>query len=408
MRPSGGEVRTDRARHGQRCALVALGVSIIAGAFLVTGASASAAPTWSITPSAVPRGASNAYFNGVSCGSAVSCFAVGVSDNGTLVEHWDGHRSSIVPSPKPKRSGLQDVSCPSSTSCFAVGLSGNRTLVQHWNRHRWSTVASPNPPGSASSLNGVACPNTTSCFAVGGYSARKALVEHWNGHSWSIRPSPQLNQSNSEAVLSSVACPSSTSCIAVGAQYNSQSPYSEPLVEHWNGHSWSFMLSPRFSLDFNDLVSVSCPTTSSCYAVGDSGYVQSGYSMSTPVAEHWDGHRWLLMSVPVPPDAPAARFASVSCSSATSCVAVGSAGFVVFSNRGFRTLVEQWDGTSWSIATSPNPSGADVAVLTGVKCVDASNCFTVGDYNACTNDCTTPVYPLTERYAEAETPMRRR
>jgi hypothetical protein len=46
-------------------------------------------------------------------------------------------------------------------------------------------------------------------------------------------------------------------------------------------------------------------------------------------------------------------------------------------------LIEHWDGTLWSIVTSPNISTAQKNVLSGVTCVSASECWAVGySYNA--------------------------
>ena len=43
------------------------------------------------------------------------------------------------------------------------------------------------------------------------------------------------------------------------------------------------------------------------------------------------------------------------------------------------TLVEQWNGSAWTIVSSPNPTGSVTSVLSGVACVSASFCTAVGD-----------------------------
>ena len=47
---------------------------------------------------------------------------------------------------------------------------------------------------------------------------------------------------------------------------------------------------------------------------------------------------------------------SVSCVSATSCFAVGSKYKVVY-NHSPGVVVERWDGRTWSVMTSPGPAG---------------------------------------------------
>jgi hypothetical protein len=42
------------------------------------------------------------------------------------------------------------------------------------------------------------------------------------------------------------------------------------------------------------------------------------------------------------------------------------------------TLAEQWDGVTWAIESSPNPTNRKLADLTGVSCVSASTCEAVG------------------------------
>ena len=44
------------------------------------------------------------------------------------------------------------------------------------------------------------------------------------------------------------------------------------------------------------------------------------------------------------------------------------------------TLAEAWDGTSWSVQTTPGPSGGQLPTLSGVACTTANGCTAVGDY----------------------------
>jgi hypothetical protein len=81
--------------------------------------------------------------------------------------------------------------------------------------------------------------------------------------------------------------------------------------------------------------------------------------------------------------------AHVSCPAAsTTCVAVGD--YVAGSND--KTLVERWNGTSWSVTASPNPSTS--AQLAGVSCSTATACDAVGDYITSISD-----NALVEQYA---------
>ena len=68
----------------------------------------------------------------------------------------------------------------------------------------------------------------------------------------------------------------------------------------------------------------------------------------------------------------AGRLSRVSCTSVTACTAVGFAA----STSG--TLIESWDGTTWSVASSPSKgSGSSLA---DVSCLPAATCTAVGAY----------------------------
>ena len=58
------------------------------------------------------------------------------------------------------------------------------------------------------------------------------MIEHWNGSTWSKQGSP--NPSNAlNSGLSSVSCPTVTSCFAVGI-YQTLTEI-KTLTVHWNG-----------------------------------------------------------------------------------------------------------------------------------------------------------------------------
>ena len=54
----------------------------------------------------------------------------------------------------------------------------------------------------------------------------------------------------------------------------------------------------------------------------------------------------------------------MSCTSATNCVAVGD--YMDPAGTSDTTLAEQWDGTSWTVLTTPSP--ATFSALVSVSC----------------------------------------
>ena len=88
---------------------------------------------------------------------------------------------------------------------------------------------------------------------------------------------------------------------------------------------------------------------------------------------------------------------SVSCVSASDCVAVGR----TYTGSAIETLTIVWDGTVWSIVASPN-AGTINDELSSVSCVSASDCVAVGytatgnsGYEALVLSLTGPVPPST-------------
>ena len=325
---------------------------------------------------------------GVACPSANNCFAVGTrvggSSNKSLIEHWDGASWSTMTSPNPSPVNanviLTGVACPTKTSCYAVGQYGAntwiRSVIEHWNGTKWSIVPSPNPYQELALLTGIACASDASCIAVGGpVYGGSALVEQWNGTSWSIVPSANPPRRLSQATLSGVTCSSSTNCIAVGVyrtDFGSPGyPLAGTLVERWNGSKWTVVATPKASGTFANLGDVACPSASSCFAVGHLTTATSDQSL----IEHWNGATWSIVTSPNPPGNVFVELGGVACPGATSCYAVGA--YRAGGGWG-RTLAEHWNGTTWSIVTSPNPSGLNTAALDDIACPSVGSCVAVG------------------------------
>ena len=68
----------------------------------------------------------------------------------------------------------------------------------------------------------------------------------------------------------------------------------------------------------------------------------------------------------------------MSCTSPSQCVAVGEAGSTNPGTPISQTLVESWNGSTWSITPSPSSSPAGLAELQAVYCVNSVSCVAVG------------------------------
>ncbi len=323
--------------------------------------------TWRTVP--VPSPTLYDRLDGVSCFSTTNCLAVGSSSKtgAQLSDAWNGTTWRRLPA---QAGALTGVACPAASRCVAVGnrrVSGRlAALAQLWNGKTWSQLTPVKPAGARSSLfDAISCSGPVNCVAVGRavtgpvHRADSAgLAESWNGASWAMLPSP-----TGLTTLTGVSCPTSTTCVAVGAGPNGTSIASSV----WNGSSWTALTIPSPVIGpagIPTLAGVSCSSATNCIAVGtDTG----------PIAEQWTGgSSWQQLSVPVP--VPTYNFAGVSCPTSTACVAVGGVGDTA-SLSTYSAFAATWNGSSWRVLrTGP------VDVLAGVSCSGVSHCLLVGTY----------------------------
>ena len=320
---------------------------------------------WSVVPSA-NRGSDNNVLNGVAAVSANDVWAVGYDNAGgssrTLIERWNGAAWSIVPSPNFVHGNiLIDVTAVSANDVWAVGYhspSGplsSSILVQHWNGTEWSIVTTPNIPGSTSDvLFDVSARAANDIWAVGTYTGSggvpQTLILRWNGTQWSIVPSP--NVGTMENRLLGVSVLSSTDAWAVGClgPCTSAGP-SQSLTQRWNGSTWSIVPSPS-APSGTVLSSVVAVSSNDVWAVGSILGGTSGANRS--VIEHWDGSSWSIVPNPDPPDALYSGLAAVVALSSNDLWAVGN--FVSNIEPGSQTLTKHYTNNCPTNTPTPTPT----------------------------------------------------
>jgi hypothetical protein len=158
----------------------------------------------------------------------------------TLVEHWDGTQWNIVRSPNvgSNNNFLNSVTTVSVNDVWAVGTSTNnshinKTLIEHWDGTRWSVIPSPNGGSSNNFLGEVSAASANDIWTVGAYNNTNnvslTLIEHWNGSKWSIVPSPNFDLGNN--YLTGLTVVSTNDVWAVGGYANSGN-INRTLIEH--------------------------------------------------------------------------------------------------------------------------------------------------------------------------------
>src|SRR5215469_7967942 len=138
---------------------------------------------------------------------------------------------------------------------------------------------------------------------------------------------------------------------------------------------WSITPSTNPQVPTGQLFWVSCPAANSCMAVGT--YVKtSGEGVN--LAEQWNGTSWRILPTPNPSGVALSGLLGVACTSTSACTAVGSS----LTTAGVpRAVAERWNGTRWTIQATPNPPQGGGG-LNGVSCTSASACTAVGASNA--------------------------
>jgi hypothetical protein len=332
--------------------------------------------------------ASQAVLIGTSCSSADACMAVGtllkgppVSAGFPLAEDWNGKTWTVKVTPNPKgstNSNLFAVSCISAKTCMAVGSYDHAAaptgtpFAELWNGQAWTIKTAPSPGGDNSSLIGVSCVSAHYCVAVGftiigGHN--NAYSEVWNGKTWRIKPTPRPKRTT-YSDLGAVSCRTATFCMATGNYQVHNSSKSRALAEEWNGRAWAIKAppNPHDGVNGDQIPSVACSSPSACIAVG--GYGTANGRAALSLVEAWNGRAWAIKASPHPKGARSS-LSGVSCTAASSCMAVGSDRGGLFSGV--------WNGKTWSIRAVAQPRKVTSTMLNGVSCGTRDACVAVGD-----------------------------
>ena len=441
--------------------------------------------TWTMQTAAKIASAS---LNGVSCPTATSCVAEGISGGilgsptAGVSETWNGTTWTAVTIPPTgaEQTALYGVSCSSATSCIAAGNQGSlggieSSMADIWNGTNWKVMALTLPSGTtASALRAVSCGGPY-CAAVGHYSnsgpasyltlegtmappgatteaatsvtasgatlnaaidpngrettyhfeygpttsygtsvpvpnaaetstfsteiEKRAITglepertyhyrivatnpsgtsdgtDHTfvtSALTWAVDTSENVSGAEgAQNALYGDSCTSSTWCLSTGYDKVVGGPENVPIAETYNGSSWKLTSSPVFpagdkSASFDS--GLSCTSSSACTALG-SQLTNAGVVL--PLVERWNGSTWTVQTTPAAPEKDEYLLYGVSCTSATACI---SAGVNVVAPLEGVPIAEIWNGSEWKMMTTPNVKGQ----FNALSCSSASACTAVG------------------------------
>lgn len=171
------------------------------------------------------------------------------------------------------------------------GTLGTPAFTEHWNGHTWQTVPAPVDSNVLSAnLLGVSTLNPHDAWAVGDTQAIRgsedvyaAVIEHWDGHAWQA---VKLPVDAGLTYLSSISASGPNDVWATGSLNR------EPLLLHFDGTSWSQAPTVSTAPDTGEFNTVLATNPHDVWAAGDAG------SDSGPLVEHFDGHTWTRVTAP--------------------------------------------------------------------------------------------------------------
>ena len=333
--------------------------------------------TWSaLSLQTDPAGAGG--LGAVSCSAPSDCTAVG-TDTGSQpiysIETSGGWSAPTeVPLGAPATGSLSAVSCPAAGYCTAVGTDSNGfPIYATETAGTWEPLAQlATPTTGTGSFHGISCSSAGNCTAVGEDEIFSMYATETNG----VWAAPGLILGGMDGPLNAVSCSGAGNCTAVGEDANSQPQY---VTE--SGGTWGAPTELAVSGGTGSFASVSCTSATNCTAAGTDGNGQPLYATET-------NGTW---STPLQVAAAAeTKITSVTCSSAGNCTAVGYG--TANGGNGPLTYDTQTAG-SWATPTELTANGSPAAgQLSGVSCVDTSDCTAVGDAAASSSSTGTPIY----------------
>jgi len=239
------------------------------------------------------------------------------------IKRWDGRRWNVVPfqlDSEPQPVGdtvsylLYGVAGTARDDVWAVGViqhnhvpSGGvppqeEALTIHWDGNHWNRVPVGDTSMPQTTLVALTMINHNDVWAAGyrldGDAGQVPITLHWNGSRWTIITLAGYGDPPS---IQALAASGPHDVWLVGSQRHyvplppgTPPPYSQaqeqPLIEHWDGSSWSIVPGTGLGGVAGALHAVTARSSTDAWAVG---YQGPGFRTLTL---HWDGVHWLRVN----------------------------------------------------------------------------------------------------------------
>ena len=255
-------------------------------------------------------------------------------------------------------------------------------LLEHWDGRRWAYSAGASLGGRQAYLTSVAALAPGDVWAVGDFASvgpvpPAPLIEHWNGRSWSLQPTHALTRLKTALpqTLTSVTALAPGDVWVLGTPGSNSSD----VYLHWNGASWQLFRGPNISprLGSAAMQVIGTDHRGRLWAVG--GWVGIGEA-GVPrggIVERWNGRRWEVSrhaawKEPLTMAAPVAP---------DDVWAIAGGSFTTAGTYGVSPVqVLHWTGSTWRVELSRG--GASSVIPTGLAAVSADDAYVTGHYAA--------------------------
>ena len=248
------------------------------------------------------------------------------------------------------------VDCPTTADCYAAAGTGTVDSTSNygksWSAHAVVTYPTPAPQVELSFVRAIDCPTSANCYAVvdSGGGEGWVAVSRDSGRSWADKNSFSfLYPNNIDCPSASVCYVTSNSQRAEGKAPHRIEAETAMTVTTDGGRSWKEeQLGPALGYT---LWGVYCLSNTTCFAAGGEGN-DGLFARTTDGGAHWQTWRSLGQ-----------WSGSITCVSATSCLAAKGAEFLATSDG----------GATWE--AQPLPPG--ISSVAQVMCASAKVCWAV-------------------------------
>ncbi len=233
----------------------------------------------------------------------------------------------------------------------------------------WSIEPAPAQPvvQGGLSYNPISCASKTFCMGAWGFGGSPAAAVRFA--TWDMNPqdgwhsTTNLPTSIAYPTVFGLSCPSAKVCFAVGEMSGPRGPGVQiAMMARWNGSVWSVQQQPDLlTPNGSSLDSISCVSATFCVAVG--AYAQNSTLLA--FAEVWNGSVWRPTTFPL----TGSEGRAVSCITKTFCAALTEHN-QSFADTG--AYVQTWNGTAWQNVRKVG-DGAGIGPL--LACTSTSFCM---------------------------------